>query len=94
MKIPSCAFCGKDPIVEDDDGAIMVTCANMDCIMYDLPRIGVNAWQQRHYPPEVTAVIEAAKKLRHSNVLSVSWQNLYGECMNAVRSLEEMEASK
>lgn len=86
---------------------MMYFCANRKCPDFLNRTLTIEQWNQVTYPPEVQAVIEAAKEIRNelswvyrtgTNESSLSKEyyclsaNILSKFTAAVRALEEMEA--
>ena len=82
-----CPFCGVE---NTDVGFVAHTaeCYLMRKYMGGKKRELIISWNTRHYPPEVTAVLEAAKEYRHAQFLD---KNSLLKLLKAVNDLEESE---
>jgi len=103
-KLLPCPFCGSDGKIYHEDIGDGYSKENIRwntvicCVCYsesksDLSeKHAVKNWNTRHYPPEIQAVIEAAKKLERLEILVDNWNEQETILISAVRALEEMDA--
>ena len=88
-KLLPCPFCGgKATDMVDDGGDYPHHSLGCGTCFYD--NLTEDEWQHRVYPPEVTAVLEAAKEYRHAQFLD---RESLLKLLKAVNNLEEMEKS-
>lgn len=91
--LKSCPFCGipgENLEWRTRSGSIeLVEHPNTDCVMSDVRTEDVDAWNTRHYPPEVQALIAAAKEY------TIGYRSKGDDCedaiYNAVKAHEEVE---
>jgi Lar family restriction alleviation protein len=106
-KLLPCPFCGQAAKYEYGEDWYDITClCGYSFSHCDKQYPGestkdamIRSWNKRHYPPEITAVIDAAKK--YAALFRYGCppeedddQNLPREIYWAVRALEEMESKK
>jgi hypothetical protein len=82
-KIKNCPFCGGEVILTPNKSPHCPKC---------LLVVKLGIWQQRVYPSEIQAVLDAAKELIHAKHIYFN-RNVDKVC-SAANALEEMERSE